>query len=95
MKVDSSRLVVVGNPELLGNNAYRMSEGVSNDLTINVLNWLLDREEMIGIPPKEKKSVTLSFDDKQLRNIALAVMVFIPCIVAFFGLLTWWQRRSS
>jgi ABC-type uncharacterized transport system involved in gliding motility auxiliary subunit len=87
-------MVVVGNAELLTNNCYRLSEGVSNDLTVNVLNWLLDREEMIGIPPKEKKNTTLSLDDKQLRTIALNVMVFFPGIVAFLGVIIWWQRRS-
>jgi len=94
VKMDSSRLVVIGNGGLLNNDSYRISEGVSNDLTINILNWLLDREEMIGIPPKEKKNVTLSFDEKQLHSIALSVMVFIPGIVAFFGLISWWQRRN-
>jgi hypothetical protein len=94
VKMDSSRMVVVGNAELLTNNCYRLSEGVSNDLTVNVLNWLLDREEMIGIPPKEKKNTTLSLDDKQLRTIALNVMVFFPGIVAFLGVIIWWQRRS-
>ena len=94
VKVDSSRLVVFGNAEVLGNNEYRLSEGVSSDLTINILNWLLDREEVIGIPPKEKKEVTLSLDEKQLRSIALSVMVFLPGIVAFLGLISFWQRRS-
>jgi ABC-type uncharacterized transport system involved in gliding motility auxiliary subunit len=94
VKVDSSRLVVVGNAELLGNNAYRLSEGVSSDLTLNILNWLLDREEVMGIPPKEKKNLTISLDEKQMRNIALGVMGVVPGIVALFGLLVWWQRRS-
>ena len=54
----------------------------------------VDREDVIGIPPKEKKNITLSLDEKQLRNIALAVMAILPGIVAFFGLLNFWQRRS-
>jgi len=94
VKMDSSRLVVVGNAELLGNNEYRLSEGVSNDITVNVLNWLLDREDMIGIPPKEKKNVTLSFDEKQLFDLKLTLMGIIPGIVALFGLFNWWLRRS-
>jgi ABC-type uncharacterized transport system involved in gliding motility auxiliary subunit len=94
VKMDSSRLFVVGNAALLGNEDYRFTEGVSADLTINVLNWLLDREDVIGIPPKEKKNVTLSLDEKQLRNLALAVMVMLPGIVAFFGVINWWQRRA-
>jgi len=94
VKMDSSRLFVVGNAAFLGNDDYRFTEGVSADLTINVLNWLLDREDVIGIPPKEKKNVTLSLDEKQLRNLALAVMVILPGIVAFFGVINWWQRRA-
>ncbi|MEI9892575.1 MAG: Gldg family protein [Chthoniobacter sp.] len=94
VKMDSSRLVVVGNAELLGNSEYRLSEGVSNDLTVNVLNWLLDREDVIGIPPKEKKNVTLSFDEKQLFDLKLTLMGIIPGIVALFGLINWWLRRS-
>jgi hypothetical protein len=64
------------------------------DLTVNALNWLLDREQIIGIPPKEKKSIALSLDEKQLRNIALAVMALVPGIVAVLGVLNWWQRRA-
>ncbi len=94
VKVETSRLVVIGNAEMLGGNAYRLSEGLSTDLAVNALNWLLDREELIGIPPKEKKNVALSLDDRQLRTISITVMGFIPGIVAFFGLLSWWQRRS-
>jgi hypothetical protein len=94
VKMDSSRLFVLGNADFLGNNAYRQSEGATADLTVNILNWLLDREEMIGIPPKEKKTLTISLDEKQMRNIAIGVMGVIPGIVALFGLVVWWQRRA-
>jgi hypothetical protein len=94
VKLESSRLVVIGNSELLGNNAYRLSEGVTADLTVNILNWLLDREQALGIPPKEKKNLVISLDEKQMRNIALGVMGVVPGIVAVFGLLVFWNRRS-
>jgi hypothetical protein len=94
VKVDSSRLILVGNAELLSANAYRLSEGISVDFTVSALNWLLDREDLIGIAPKEKKNVTLSLSEKQLGNIAVGVMGILPGIVAMFGLLSWWQRRS-
>jgi hypothetical protein len=94
VKMDSSRMVAVGNGEMLSNNAYRLSEGASLDITINVLNWLLDREAVIGIPPKEKTTLTISLNEKQLQSIAIAVMVIVPGIVALFGLLVWWQRRA-
>ena len=94
VKIETSRLIVFGNAELLGGNARRLSEGVSGDLAMNALNWLLDREELIGIPAKEKKNVTLSLEDAQISHIGIGVMGIIPGIVALFGLLNWWQRRS-
>jgi hypothetical protein len=93
VKVDTSRLFVVGNSDLISNNGYRLSEGVTMDLAINALNWLLDREEIVGIAPKEKKSIALSLDEKQLGQIALAVMGIVPGVVALLGFLTWYQRR--
>ncbi|HEX8312415.1 MAG TPA: Gldg family protein, partial [Chthoniobacteraceae bacterium] len=94
VKVETSRLVVAGNAEMLGVNGYRQSEGVTVDFAINALNWLLDREELIGIPPKEKKNVTLVLTEKQIGNIALTVMGLVPGIAGMFGLLNWWSRRS-
>jgi hypothetical protein len=94
VKVETSRLVVTGNAEMLGVNGYRQSEGVTVDFAINALNWLLDREELIGIPPKEKKNVTLVLTEKQIGNIALTVMGLVPGLAAMFGLLNWWSRRS-
>lgn len=94
VKIETSRLVVIGNAEVLGLGARRLSEGIAGDLTVNALNWLLDREELIGIPAKEKKTVTFSLDERQMGSLAAAVMLILPGIVAVFGLLTWWLRRS-
>jgi ABC-2 type transport system permease protein len=93
VKVDTSRMIVVGNADLLSVNAYRLSEGLTLDFTMNAVNWLLDREELAGIPPKEKNNVTLSLDEKQMGNILLGVMVIIPGFVALLGLTVWWRRR--
>ena len=92
--VDTSRLVVAGNAEMLGNKGYQHSEGVTVDLSINALNWLLNREEQIGIAPKEKKNVTLVLTEKQIGDVALTVMLLVPGLAALFGLVNWWSRRS-
>ncbi|HEX8295003.1 MAG TPA: Gldg family protein [Chthoniobacteraceae bacterium] len=94
VKVDTSRLVVVGNSEILTNGGYQQSGGATMDLAMNALNWMLDREEIIGIPPREKKSVALSLSEKQLRNIAIAIMAVLPGTVALIGIFVGWRRRS-
>ena len=94
VKMDSSRLFVVGNAEMLTDKAAQTSETFTANLSVNVLNWLLDREELIGIPPKEKKSVTISLTEKQMGNLAWGVILLLPGIVAFFGVINWLQRRA-
>ena len=54
VKVETARMIVVGNAEFLGDKEYRTSEGVTADLTINALNWLLSHEEAIGIRPRKE-----------------------------------------
>jgi hypothetical protein len=92
--VDTARLVVVGNAEMLTDNGFRASEGVTGSFALNALNWLLDREEAIGIPPKEKKTTTFNLDTTQLRNIALITLLGIPGIVALLGVGNYFARRA-
>jgi hypothetical protein len=61
---------------------------------MNSLNWLMNREQIIGIPPKPKEPVRLSLDEKKMGSLALIVLGLIPGIVALIGFGTWWQRRN-
>jgi ABC-type uncharacterized transport system len=94
VKVETSRLVVVGNGESLSDKSYRQSEGLSNDFTVNVLNWLLDREEMIGIAAKEKKQTTMSLNEHEMNRLKTFVLLLVPGLAAVCGLANWWVRRS-
>lgn len=94
VKVETSRLVVVGNGEFLSDKSYRLTEGLSNDFTTNVLNWLLDREELIGIPAKEKKQTTISLRENEMNRLKTFVLLLVPGIAAFCGIANWWLRRS-
>jgi hypothetical protein len=94
VKVETSRMVVIGNAEVLTNTGYRSSEGITGDFAVNALNWLLDREELSGIAPKEKKNVTLALTEKQIGSIALTVMGIVPGLIAVLGIVNWWSRRS-
>ena len=94
VKVETSRLVVVGNGELLSDKSYRLSEGLSADFAMNTLNWLLDREEMIGIPAKEKKQTVMTLNESQMNRLKTFVLLIIPGLAALCGMANWWARRS-
>jgi hypothetical protein len=93
VKVETGRMVVVGNFSFLTNEGLRASEG-GLDFAVNALNWLINREQLAGIPPKPKQAVSLSLNEKQMGNLALAVMGIIPCTFALLGIGVWIRRRA-
>ncbi|MDP9291438.1 MAG: Gldg family protein, partial [Verrucomicrobiota bacterium] len=90
VKVGSSRMIVVGNSTFVTNEALTEA---NVDLVLGSLNWLIDREELIGITPKEAKTFTLNLTQAQVGNIALLSMAIIPSFAAALGVASWWQRR--
>jgi hypothetical protein len=90
VKVDTSRMIVTGNSDFLGNDALNEA---NVDFVVAGLNWLLNREELIGIPPKAEQQFTLNLTEDQLQRIELLVMLIIPATVAMVGGVVWVQRR--
>ncbi|MEY5011049.1 MAG: hypothetical protein RLZZ253_2188 [Verrucomicrobiota bacterium] len=93
VNVETSRMIVVGNASWLSDEGLRQAQ-VGLDFALNSLNWLLNREQLIGIAPKEKNLVRLDLPKQQLQKVALAVLVAIPGLVALTGFAVWIARRS-
>lgn len=91
VKLNPSRLIVVGNAAFLRNEALTEA---NVDFLLAGINWLLDRQELIGIAPKEVKPFVLNLTDAQLRNILLLGMVLMPCAAGLIGWGVWWSRRK-
>lgn len=94
VKVDTSRMIVVGNSGFLTDGGLTQFD-VGLEFGLNSVNWLINREQGVGvgIPPKEKKLTALTLDEEKLSKLAYAVVFGLPLIVAFFGLISWLQRR--
>lgn len=90
VNVETSRMVVIGNGDFLKDQG--LTE-VGLDFTLSGLNWLLNREEIIGVAPKEKKMFTLNLSEDQIATIMYTVMGAIPGAAALLGILSWWTRR--
>jgi len=95
VKVETSRMIVIGNAEVLSDKEGRLAEGSTEDFAVNGLNWLLAHDEAIGIPPKEKKAVPTNLKEEQLSRIAWIVMGDIPVFFAVLGLLIWAARGGN
>src|SRR5262245_34724005 len=92
VQVNSSRLVAVSNATFVQDNAI-MQDQAALDFVSGGVNWLLSREQLIGIAPKISKPLTFRLDPEALRQLRWIILIFIPLIPAAIGTVVWWQRR--
>src|SRR5213592_765757 len=92
VQVNSSRLVAVSNATFVQDNAVTQDQQAL-DFVSGSVDWLLSREQLIGIAPKIPKPLTFSLNEEALRNLRWIVLVFIPLIPGVIGTVIWWQRR--
>jgi ABC-2 type transport system permease protein len=92
VQVDSSRLVAVSNATFVQDNAVTQDQQALDFISGSV-NWLLRREELIGIAPKVPKPLTFTLNEDALRKLRWIILVLMPLIPAVIGSVVWWQRR--
>jgi ABC-2 type transport system permease protein len=92
VQLNSSRLVVVSNATFVQDNAITQDQQ-GLDFMSGSVNWLLSREQLIGIAPKVSKPLTFSLNGDALARLRWIVLVFMPLIPAVIGTVVWWQRR--
>jgi ABC-type uncharacterized transport system involved in gliding motility auxiliary subunit len=93
VQMNSSRMVLVSNATFIQDNALTQDQQAL-DFISGCANWLLSREQMIGIAPKVPKTLTFNLDEDALRNIRWLVLVLIPLVFVVLGTAVWWQRRA-
>jgi ABC-2 type transport system permease protein len=93
VNVNSSRMVVVANASFIQDNQVTQDQQAL-DFISAAANWLLSREQLIGIAPKVAKPLTFSLNEDALRNVRWIILVLMPVVPAVIGTAVWWQRRA-
>jgi len=93
VNVNSSRLVVVGNATFIADNALTQDQQALDFVSASI-DWLLSREQLIGIAPKVPKPLTFSLTQDALRSVRLVILLLMPLVPALIGAAVWWQRRA-
>jgi len=86
-------MVVVTNASFIQDSAITQDQQAL-DFMSGSINWLLSREQLIGIAPKVPQTVTFSLDDNAMRNLRWLILVLLPLIPAVLGFGVWWYRRA-
>lgn len=90
VQVAASRMIVAGNWQFVSNQSLTAA---NLDFAVSSFDWLLDREELISIPPKANAFLVLELTDAAMSKILLIGMGLIPGIAAVLGFGIWWKRR--
>lgn len=91
LRVDNARMVVVGNSSML-DPMTRM--GVHQDFVAASLNWMMNRERLIGVTPKRKEIFRLQLTEEQRKQVFWVTALIMPAAVLGLGMLVWSHRRA-
>ena len=88
---DGYRLVVFGDSDFLTD--FEISNAGNLTLALNAINWLVVREQALGIAPRQVEQVSLFLSQQQLRTILLITLLLMPGAAIILGVLVWRKRR--
>ncbi|MCD8481223.1 MAG: GldG family protein [Verrucomicrobia bacterium] len=90
INVQGGRVLVVGSGDLLANR--RIGNVGNFSFVFSSLNWMLDRDRMLAIPPRPIERYELTASQATLQRIAL-LFLLVPLGVAALGFFLIWLRR--
>ena len=91
--VRSGRLVVFGTADLVTNNRFQGAPGNYN-LFLNAINWAVDRDTQLNIPPRPVEKFQLALSQQELLRLRYCLLLLVPGTAALLGLMVYWSRRT-
>ncbi len=89
--IRGGRLVVFGGADWAANG--RLAAAGNLSLLLASINWLVDRDTQLTLPPRPIERFQLSLTTAQLGRLRLTLLFALPGIAAALGLLVAWSRR--
>ena len=92
VSIPGGRLVVLGTGDIATNAQFE--NGGNKPFLLNTVNWLIDRDVMMNIPPRPISEFRLKATPPDLAHVGWNFM-FFPAGLAIFGLLVYsWRKRN-
>ena len=83
--------MVIGDSDLASNG--QMQSAPNATFIANTMNWLVERENLVAIPPKKPEQVRLSLTGGELRGISWTVLALLPGLALAAGVWVYRKRR--
>ncbi|HEY9422798.1 MAG TPA: hypothetical protein VIW92_15395, partial [Thermoanaerobaculia bacterium] len=85
------RMVVFGDSDFASNQLLQANQA-NIVLLSNALNWLAEREALLGIPPKKTEQVKLTLTNDEYRTVYLLAAA-LPLLAVALGVGVFMRRR--
>ena len=86
-----TRLVAMGDAD------FASTGGIANAanlyLVTSAVNWLLERETLVSIPPRSTDQVAVVLSRGDIARITLFVLLILPACAIGLGIVVWFKRR--
>jgi hypothetical protein len=87
----AARLVVVGDATFVGNQSIEVA--ANRDFASLAVNWLLDRPQLLAIPPRQIRQYQINLTRAETHSLAWVLLGVLPGGVLTLGLAVWLRRR--
>jgi len=91
MQIRPARIIVFGDSGFVANGGLT---GGDTSLFMSSLNWLLNREQLMAIAPKQINDTRLKLTRTDTRILFLSAVCGIPALAALLGIILWMLRRK-
>ncbi|MCZ6508376.1 MAG: GldG family protein [Acidobacteria bacterium] len=91
VEIDDGRLVVFGDSDFATN--AQLANGGNPTLLLNTLNWLVERENLLEIPPRQANQLLLGLTRSQMASVYWLVLVVLPGSCVALGVAVFLRRR--
>ena len=91
LSLPGGRLVVIGSGDIFSNR--RLADSGCQALSLNAINWAVDRDTQLHFPPRPIERFQLSLSQEQLAKLRLGLLFALPGAAGLLGLTVYWMRR--
>lgn len=91
LSVRGGKLVVIGSGDIFTNGRL---DNASLMLALNAVNWSVDRDAQLAIPPRPIERFQLSLSAADFTRLRYALLLGLPGAAMLLGLLVYWTRRA-
>ena len=88
---ETVRLIVMGDSAWLNNALY--DREANAELAWHLINWMLDRSQLLAIGPRPIKDYQFSLTEKNRRDLMGWLLGVVPGSILGMGFLVWLRRR--